>query len=90
VSARLFVGNLSFKATQEQLRNFVEASIGAELKDVHVPTKNDASGNNKGFAFVELQPAFKADDAIQLLDGAEFLGRRLNVSFAHARSGGRN
>jgi RNA recognition motif-containing protein len=78
----VFVGNLSFDAEVEQLRELF-ASIG-EVVDVSIPTDRD-SGRARGFAFVELATPELAAAAIEQLNGRELGGRVLRVNGAEDR-----
>lgn len=72
----VFVGNLAFKATQEEL-NTLFAKYGS-VQSVRI-MKDRATRRPRGFAFVEME-ARAADKAIKSLDGKEFLGRNLRVN----------
>ena len=84
----MFVGNLSFETTADDLRElFVQAG---EIRDVVVPTDRD-TGRPRGFAFVELETGEAAEKAIRQFNGFELHGRRLRVDEASepvARPGG--
>ena len=84
--SKVFVGNLSFDTTREELEALF-APIG-EISDVFVPLDRD-SGRPRGFAFVTYASGESATQAIQKLDGVELGGRNLRVNEATAeRSGG--
>ncbi len=86
LSKKLYVGNLSFSSTEEDLRAAFE-SHGA-VDSVNVITDRE-TGRSRGFAFVEMDDASAADAAMRALDGSEVGGRSLKVSEAHdKRSGG--
>ena len=87
---RLYVGNLSFDATQDGLVAAFEQD-GRKVKDVNVVTDRD-TGRPRGFAFVEMANQADAEAAIQAMDGSELNGRPLKVSLAKerpSRGGGR-
>jgi RNA recognition motif-containing protein len=75
----IYVGNLSYQATAEDLRE-VFADYG-EVKRVVVPTDRE-TGRVRGFAFVELKEDTGEDSAITELDGAEWMGRQLRLNKA--------
>jgi RNA recognition motif-containing protein len=75
----IYVGNLSYKASETDLRD-VFAEYG-EVKRVVVPTDRE-TGRMRGFAFVELEPGQNEDSAISKLDGAEWMGRELRLNKA--------
>lgn len=82
ISAKLFVGNVSFDTTKAEL----EALFGAvgELSEVFVPTDRE-TGRPRGFAFVEFTDAAAAQAATQRFDGYELNGRPLRVNEAQER-----
>ncbi|MCA9936291.1 MAG: RNA-binding protein [Anaerolineales bacterium] len=76
----MYVGNLSFNATEDQVRNLFE-EYGA-VESVAMITDRD-TGRFRGFCFVEM--ASGADAAIEALDGQEVDGRNLRVNEARPR-----
>ncbi|MEW6493279.1 MAG: RNA-binding protein [Cyanobacteriota bacterium] len=78
----LYVGNLSYQATEEDLRA-VFADYGT-VKRVVLPTDRE-TGRMRGFAFVEMSDDAQEDSAISELDGAEWMGRQLRVNKARPR-----
>src|ERR1700753_2939227 len=94
----IFVGNLSYQTTQEDLQQAFSQYGGVER--VNIVTDRD-TGQARGFAFVEMTEKRDAETAISQLNGAELNGRALNVNEArpkpkssafggNRRSGGRN
>lgn len=79
---RLYVGNLSYDATSDTLRERF-ASFG-EVTDVHVVTDRE-SGRSRGFGFVTMGTATEAEKAIAEMNGAMFDGRPLRVNEAEPR-----
>lgn len=79
---RLYVGNLSFQATSETLREAFAAC--GEVTDVHIVQDRD-SGQSRGFAFVTMGSASEAAKAISSLDGTDLGGRSLRVNEAEER-----
>ena len=78
----IYVGNLSFDATQEDINQvFVEYGT---VKSVKVPTDRE-TGRVRGFAFVEMSSDTEEEAAIAALDGAEWMGRDLRVNKAKPR-----
>jgi len=75
----VYVGNLSYEATEENL-NEVFAEYGT-VKRVQVPTDRE-TGRPRGFAFVEMGTDTEETAAIEALDGAEWMGRALKVNKA--------
>ncbi|MCU0548860.1 MAG: RNA-binding protein [Leptolyngbya sp. Prado105] len=78
----IYIGNLSFQATEEDLKE-VFAEYG-EVSRVSLPTDRE-TGRKRGFAFVEMAEDAQEDAAIAELDGAEWLGRELKVNKAKPR-----
>ncbi len=78
----IYVGNLSYKATEEDLRT-VFADYGT-VKRVVLPTDRE-TGRMRGFAFVEMTEDAHEDSAISELDGAEWMGRQLKVNKARPK-----
>ncbi|SRR5271165_1591394 len=84
----IFVGNLSFGATEDSIRTLFEAY--GTVERVSVVTDRD-TGQARGFGFVEMSANAEADRAIAGLNGKELDGRALNVNEARPkteRSGG--
>jgi len=76
----LYVGNLAFSSSEEELRELFE-SYGA-VSSVKIITDRD-TGKSKGFGFVEMSSG--GDEAISSLDGKDFQGRNLKVNEARPR-----
>ena len=85
MSAKVFVGNLDFRTTKEEVQTLF-SQIGA-IKDVFFPTDRE-SGRPRGFAFVEFQAEEDAQKAIEKFNGYEFGGRALRVNPAEDRPRG--
>jgi len=81
----IYVGNLSYDVSEENLRQAFEAfgqvSSATIIKDKY-------SGQSKGFGFVEMPSAEEARSAINQLNGKELKGRTLNVNEARPRTEG--
>ena len=78
----VYVGNLSFKVTEEDLvETFSEYGT---VKSVQLP-KDRETGRMRGFAFVEMSSENEETAAIDALDGAEWMGRDLKVNKAKPR-----
>jgi RNA recognition motif-containing protein len=78
----LFVGNLPYQATEEDLRTHF-SQVGAPTQIVR-PLDRE-TGRARGFAFVEYAERSAAEEAIKKFDGQLFMGRPLAVSEARAR-----
>jgi cold-inducible RNA-binding protein len=81
-SVRLFVGNLPYQATEDDLRTHF-SQVGAPTQIVR-PLDRE-TGRARGFAFVEYGDRAAAEEAIKRFDGQLFMGRPLAVSEARAR-----
>jgi cold-inducible RNA-binding protein len=84
----IFVGNLAFSTTEDELRTMFE-SYG-RVDRVSLLTDRD-TGRSRGFAFVEMADEGEAEKAIAALNGSNVGGRTLNVNEARpkpARAGG--
>ena len=82
---KIFVGNLSFNTTSEELESLF-SQVGT-CESAKVITDRD-SGRSRGFAFVEMSSASEAGRAISELNGRDVGGRQINVSEAREREGG--
>jgi RNA recognition motif-containing protein len=84
MGTKLYVGNLSYNTTEETLRAAFAAD-GREVSSVQIVTDR-ATGQPRGFAFVEMGKPADAEAAIGALDGRELDGRALKVSEARERT----
>jgi len=80
---KIYVGNLSYEVTEEDLRlalePFGQVESATIIKDKH-------SGQSKGFGFVEMASKAEGQSAIDGLNGKELKGRTLNVNEARPRT----
>jgi RNA recognition motif-containing protein len=81
---KLYVGNLAFDVTNKDLEDAF-APIGA--CDSVAVVADRASGQSRGFGFVEMSSTGDAQRAIQQLDGTDIKGRTIRVSEARDREG---
>jgi RNA recognition motif-containing protein len=79
---RIYCGNLSFKATEDDVRALFAAH--GEVTDVHVVMDRE-TGRSRGFAFVEMADENAAKAAIAALDGQRHQDRNLKVNEAQPR-----
>jgi len=77
----LYIGNLSFNSSEEDLRNFF--SDYETVSSVKIITDRE-TGRSRGFGFVELDEN-EANGAIEALDGGELDGRNLRINEAKKR-----
>ena len=76
--ARLYVGNLPFKASEDDLA----ALFKDHCDTVHVQWATDRSGRKKAFAFLTIQPESKAEEVVNKLNGHELMGRNIKVDIS--------
>lgn len=81
----IYVGNLSYSVTGDELRKAFEAF--GEVSSANVVT-DKFTGQSKGFGFVEMPNKGQGDAAIQSLDGQDLKGRAVRVNEARPRPEG--
>src|SRR5215813_12433876 len=82
---RLFVGNLPYDASEDEIRSHF--ATAGNLTSVFIPVDRE-TGRKRGFAFVEFNDAAAAQEAIRLFNNQPFKGRPLAVNEARAREAG--
>ncbi|HYX23383.1 MAG TPA: RNA-binding protein [Thermoanaerobaculia bacterium] len=82
---KLFVGNLNFKTTDDDLRTLFGQAGTIESATVMM---DRATGRSRGFGFVEMSSDEEAEKAVKEFNGYEFQGRALNVNEARERTPG--
>lgn len=92
MAKKLYVGNLSFQTTSQDLQELFAQAGTVESASV-IEDRN--TGQSKGFAFVEMSTEEEAAAAIEQFNGKDFGGRNLTVNEARPREnrgggGGRN
>ena len=83
MATKLYVGNLSFRTTSEELRDAF-ASVGT-VESASV-IEDRETGRSRGFAFVEMATPEEATAAIEAFNGKDFGGRNLTVNEAKPRT----
>ena len=81
----IYVGNLSYDATEESVRSLFEAY--GPVDRVSIVTDRD-TGQSRGFAFVEMTERKDAENAIAQLNGTQLNGRAINVNEARPKPSG--
>lgn len=79
----IYVGNLSFRATEDDLRKAFSAH--GEVSEVNIIMDRE-TGRSRGFAFVEMPNSDQANSAIEALNGEEIAGRGVTVNEARPRT----
>lgn len=85
MSAKLFVRNLSWSVTEQDLYDLF-SEVGAVLS-AKIPTRRE-DGKPRGFAFVEMSSVTEGNDAIQSLNGRLLYDRDIVISFQDENAGG--
>ena len=81
--AKLFVGNLSFQATEEDLRELFQQA--GTVESVRIVT-DQFTGRPRGFGFVEMSSKEEASKAVEMLNGRLFRDRNLVVDEARPQA----
>jgi cold-inducible RNA-binding protein len=82
---KLYVGNLAYAVTQDDL---AELFARAGKVESAVVVTDKFSGQSRGFGFVEMADAGEAANAIQTLNDTDLKGRRIKIDEARASAGG--
>lgn len=82
MQTKLYVGNLSYETTEDELRElFTQAGTVASVALI----KDRDTGRSKGFAFIEMSNQSEAEKAIQTFNGFTFANRPLKVNAARPK-----
>jgi RNA recognition motif-containing protein len=82
MDTKLFVGNLNFDTTEEDLRTlFAQAGKVTSVSLI----KDRATGRSKGFAFIEMGSQSEAEEAIKLFNGYSLANRQIKVDKAREK-----
>jgi cold-inducible RNA-binding protein len=88
MEVKLYVGNLSFTTTDDELRTLFAQAGTVSAADV---IKDRETGRSKGFAFVTMSTQAEAEEAIRKFNGFSFGNRELKVNTARPKEeGGRS
>lgn len=80
---KLYVGNLAYSVTSDELGNLF-SQYGDVVDAIVVNDKY--SGRSKGFGFIEFNQADEANKAMEALNGNEYAGRTLKIDFARDKN----
>ena len=73
----IYVGNISYELGEKELKEIFEEF--GEVGSIKIITDKE-TGDSRGFSFVEMLDEIAGEDSIKVLDGKEFMGRKLKVS----------
>lgn len=79
---RLYVGNLSYQSTEEDIRALFEQAGGVVDCQLMI---DKFTSRSRGFAFVEMETVEEANQAVEQFNEQEFQGRALRVNIAKPR-----
>jgi len=79
----IYIGNLSYQATEEDVSGIFEEY--GTVKRVQLPVDRN-TGRKRGFGFVEMETEAEETAAIEALDGAEWMDREIKVNKAKPRT----
>ena len=82
MSINIYIGNLSYQASEEDLRELF-GEFG-QIENVKIITDRE-TGRSKGFGFIEMQNDAEAEESIEELNGVMFQNRELVVNKARPR-----
>ncbi len=85
MGSKLYVGNLPFSVTEDELREIFERH--GKVQSVNVIMDRE-TGRPRGFGFIEMADSSAASDAMRALDGSDLGGRSIKVNEAQDRQGG--
>ena len=85
MAKRIYVGNLSYRTTTDQLRDLF--SQAGEVQDVFLPSDRE-TGRMRGFGFVEFADDAATQEAIRMFDGYTLDDRQLRVNEAQEKPQG--
>ncbi len=86
METKLYVGNLSFSTTEDELRTLFAQAGTVSTVDL---IKDRDTGNSKGFAFVEMGSQQDAEKAISMFNGYSLANRELRVNVARPKEDNR-
>lgn len=85
MSTKLYVGNLSFRVSSDDLHEYFSGAGSVESANI---VQDRETGRSRGFGFVEMSSEDDANNAIAQFNGQEFDGRNMIVNEARPRENG--
>lgn len=82
MNAKLYVGNLDYAVTADQLSQLF-SQVGEVVDSVVITDRQ--TGRSKGFAFVQMKTEEQAQEAVKTLNETEFQGRKLRIDVARPK-----
>jgi RNA recognition motif-containing protein len=82
MATRLFVGNLTYNSTENDLQDYFSQAGTVVSVDI---MQDRATGRSRGFAFVEMSSQAEATKAVEMFHQKDFQGRNLTVNEARPR-----
>ena len=82
MATRLFVGNLTYNSTENDLQDYFSQAGTVVSVDI---MQDRATGRSRGFAFIEMGSQAEADKAVEMFHQKDFQGRTLTVNEARPR-----
>jgi RNA recognition motif-containing protein len=82
MATRLFVGNLTYNSTENDLQDYFSQAGTVVSVDI---MQDRATGRSRGFAFIEMSSQAEADKAVEMFHQKDFQGRTLTVNEARPR-----
>ncbi len=86
METKLYVGNLSFSTTEDELRTLFAQAGTVSAVDL---IKDRDTGNSKGFAFIQMSTQQEAEKAISMFNGYSLTNRELRVNVARPKEDNR-
>jgi RNA recognition motif-containing protein len=83
MATKLYIGNLSFKAQEEELRTLFQQAGTVESVNI---IRDKMSGQSRGFGFIEMATAEDAQKAIEMFNGHSLDNRQLTVNEARPQA----
>jgi len=83
MSKRLYVGNINYKATEDDLKGLFAEAGNVDSARLVI---DKATGKLRGFGFIEMSSPDEARDAIERFNDFDFMGRKLSVNVARPRA----